>query len=98
MHDRFHVVAQMNEALKEVRSEEARELAGEGRSGPTTSTGAAGDQAMVALNRFLPALYLPDDRLAALTMAPPEDLVTTALAAAAVLQMRSGAPVRRDWL
>jgi len=31
VHDRFHVVSQMNEALKAVRSEEARELASEGR-------------------------------------------------------------------
>ena len=31
VHDRFHVVSQMNEALKAVRSQEARELALDGR-------------------------------------------------------------------
>ena len=35
------------------RSRDPDDLAGDGRSGPTTGTGAAGDQAMVALNRFL---------------------------------------------
>ena len=32
VHDRFHVVSQMNEALKKVRSEEASELAKEGKN------------------------------------------------------------------
>lgn len=31
VHDRFHIISQMNKALNDVRNEEARELAGEGR-------------------------------------------------------------------
>lgn len=65
--------------------------AGDGRTGPVQITGAAIDEALVALNDFLQGRYLQEDRLAALTAPPPQDFVTTAVATASVPQMRSGA-------
>ena len=63
----------------------------DGRTGPVIITGAAIDQALVALNGFLQAHYLQDDRMAALSAPAGQDFVTTAAATAAVPQMPVGA-------